>query len=778
MLKCFFILHFFIACCSCIYGQNKDVEKIKSSLPSLYGKSRVDRYNLISETYFNHGFFGSDAKQRIDSMYHYAKLAHKTAESIAYTNGLTAAYLNLAISHICLYQFAEAEKYVKLALSDKNISNNQSGLANNFLHAIYFEGYNKPKEALPFLKSALKHFEIAGNTKEIGNTASFLCQRYTGMGLYEEGLEYCKLSMQIFEKLSSQPSTDGWLNIQMLRSLNNMIRIYKAAGDHETALQYLHLLQKEVIKRKENYDYEMFAGELHALAGNYDSALYYLKKAPRNMFVTMQEGKVLLEQKKYKEAFPFLQSALDTFQNRAKTGRINANINYLNAVLYMSKGYFELGDLAQTRTLLQPALNEYYKYQKHMLLADRYQWVYNAYTYLQNTDSALAYLEKYNLVKDSMLTKQFLFKLNSYKKEAEDQKREAYIALLQNEHKLQEQQLVQQSLLKEQKDAEIAILEKDNKIKNQQLQQEILFKQKTNMQVELLNQENRVKSQQLHQQAFLKNVFGIGLALLMAILFFVYKFLNLQKKNEKLKNEQLVQRLKMQELEYNVKQSELQQQATALEMQALRAQMNPHFIFNSLSSINRFILKNETDEASHYLTRFSRLIRMVLIHSQNSYVPLEDEIELLKLYLDMEKLRFDNMFEYTIKVSDVEKETVFIPPLLLQPFCENAVWHGLIHKNGNGKLEVALTVNEGFLNCCITDNGIGRKKAAELKSKSVEKHKSLGLKITSDRLSLLNKDQNGAQAYIMEDVLDEKGEISGTRINLKIRYKENATSHN
>ena len=146
-------------------------------------------------------------------------------------------------------------------------------------------------------------------------------------------------------------------------------------------------------------------------------------------------------------------------------------------------------------------------------------------------------------------------------------------------------------------------------------------------------------------------------------------------------------------------------------MQALRAQMNPHFIFNCLSSINRFILKNESKTASDYLTRFSRLIRMVLINSQKSMIPLEDELQMLRLYLDMERLRFKNSFDYSIIFTNaIETGAIFIPPLLLQPFCENAIWHGLMHKEGQGILNIEFSMKDNILNCIIADNGIGQEK--------------------------------------------------------------------
>jgi len=218
---------------------------------------------------------------------------------------------------------------------------------------------------------------------------------------------------------------------------------------------------------------------------------------------------------------------------------------------------------------------------------------------------------------------------------------------------------------------------------------------------------------------------------------------------------------------------ENEKKLSELEMQALRAQMNPHFIFNCLSSINRFILKNEGKTASSYLTRFSRLMRMVLMHSQKPVIALEDEIEMLRLYLEMERLRFKNAFDYGITfMNEIDSGNVFIPPLLLQPFCENAIWHGLMHKNGPGRLDIELGMNENILHCIITDNGVGREKAAEMKSKTAEKEKSMGLKITTERLALFNREKGVHTFYEIEDIKDEYGNAAGTKVVIKISFKE------
>jgi sensor histidine kinase YesM len=136
-------------------------------------------------------------------------------------------------------------------------------------------------------------------------------------------------------------------------------------------------------------------------------------------------------------------------------------------------------------------------------------------------------------------------------------------------------------------------------------------------------------------------------------------------------------------------------------------------------------------------------------------------------------LRFKNSFEYNIHFKNtIDAGAIYLPPLLLQPFCENAIWHGLMHKEGPGHLNIELNEDNGILNCIITDDGVGREKAEEYKSKSAEKEKSMGLKITTERLSLLNQGSTGGTFYKIEDVRNEQGDIAGTKVQLQIKYKE------
>ena len=228
-------------------------------------------------------------------------------------------------------------------------------------------------------------------------------------------------------------------------------------------------------------------------------------------------------------------------------------------------------------------------------------------------------------------------------------------------------------------------------------------------------------------------------------------------------------RLQLERSEKEKQVANLQHKTVELQMQALRAQMNPHFIFNSLNSINMFILENNRFLASEHLSKFSRLIRMILQHSQEPYIPLEKELDALRLYLELELLRFDQRFEYRISVQDdLDTTMVKVPPLIIQPYVENAIWHGLMHKNEKGHLEIELYQQENLLICKITDDGIGRKRAEELKSKSSLTYKSMGMNITAERIALLQQQESHNTFITVSDVVNSQNRPAGTEVLIKL----------
>lgn len=216
--------------------------------------------------------------------------------------------------------------------------------------------------------------------------------------------------------------------------------------------------------------------------------------------------------------------------------------------------------------------------------------------------------------------------------------------------------------------------------------------------------------------------------------------------------------------------SDFERRVAEAEMAGLRSQMNPHFIFNCLNSIKLYATENDSEKASEYLTKFSRLIRMVLENSRSERVTLQNELTMLQLYADMEIMRFKQKLSFFVEVEPgIDANFVEIPPLLIQPYVENAIWHGLMHKSEGGSVRVRATqAREDTLQLTITDDGVGRARAAELRSKSASHRKSFGLKMTSERIALVNQLYQTRTQVAIEDLVAADGLPAGTEVVLQI----------
>jgi hypothetical protein len=712
----------------------------------------VDIANFISEEYWLfQEYWGTGRndtlvrsnKVQADSVERYALLAKDEASRINYQHGTAKALLNLCRSEDLrsmenrrrnIKSTADINKWEQnieqLFMLSKEIADNEL-LGHAYYELGRLNGKRKENvEVYTDVDNYKKAVTYLLNSNKPDLFVVMICIYVywgsTDISDYSQAFDYLSKGTEISKKLLNAinvPETpvpdnkehrDFWLTY----TLELLAELYQyAGGDYETAMDYL-LQQRQYFLKfqpKEIVRSNALIGTVFLEKKQYDSALHYIKpfaiSTPGNYGVKIQMGKLYTELKQYDSAWKWLQAAMETGKQR----------DHLELALpEVAKFYIAKNNYKDALKYAEQALGILNKIniREGMLTMTTYQLLSDIYHHLGKNNIAYTYLLKFMNLRDSLLNRQFLWKINSYKKQAEEERKTS--------------------------------------------------------QINLLNKDNQIKEQKLKQQAFLRNGLIIGIVLLLLLGVFIFRNLTLKRKNDKL---QLKKDLEMQQLASEKKHAELQQQALELEMQALRAQMNPHFIFNCLSSINRFIFKNDNKLASDYLTRFSRLIRMVLMHSQKKLIPLEDELEMIRLYLDLERLRFKDAFDYSITTTNiVDAGTIFIPPLLLQPFCENAVWHGLMHKESKGHLNIiiseVISEHEKVLHCVIEDDGIGRDKATEMKSKSAENEKSMGLKITTERLALLNKENNFSTFYKIEDILNDEHEGAGTRVQLKIKYKE------
>ena len=266
---------------------------------------------------------------------------------------------------------------------------------------------------------------------------------------------------------------------------------------------------------------------------------------------------------------------------------------------------------------------------------------------------------------------------------------------------------------------------------------------KKEMQYEADKKETLAKAEIGKQKVIRNAIVTVSLIVLIAGVFLFLGF----RKRQKIKAEQ--------------KEILLKAEISETELKALRAQMNPHFIFNALNSIADYINKNDAKSADYYLGKFAKLMRGILENSEEKEIPLSEELKMLEFYMDLESLRFKNKFNYEIKIADdINPENTFIPPMILQPFVENSILHGLSKKENDGKITIHIDKIEDLLKCTIEDNGIGRKNPNE------NLGKSYGVKLTRERIALFEKSKNSDSGVFYTDL------EAGTRVELRLPLEE------
>lgn len=276
-----------------------------------------------------------------------------------------------------------------------------------------------------------------------------------------------------------------------------------------------------------------------------------------------------------------------------------------------------------------------------------------------------------------------------------------------------------------------------------------------------LTQEKEITELQSQRKSVL--IYGIlgGIVALLLLSYFLFARYRTQKQNELLK-------VKLQEAEKII---EAEKKAAESELKALKSQMNPHFIFNALNSIQEQFMYGDKLKGNEQLGNFTYLTRQILTVSGKKQIPLNTEIEILTKYLELEKMRFQNDFEFTIQVSDnIDEDYLQIPPMLLQPFVENSIKHGLLHKKGLKKLLINFNWNEkeNYILCTVEDNGIGRIKSAEIKKHNTSKHASFSVTSIEQRLELLNDKLKLEKLLVYSDVIDSNNLPDGTKVEIKI----------
>lgn len=699
-----------LLCSYVCVGQRVKIDSLKNVLPSLRDSARSDCMNILSLVYLPFD---------IDTAKSYAKRAYIAAATIHYVRGMAMSLNNEArIAGRGLRDFALQEKISRQTLqlyknnmAAKEFAETYMNLALAFFCQSLFDSSSKACELV------MQYSQKADDKKGIGEAFAVLGSISFETGNYEKSFEYFNKSLGVFKSIQ-----DSYNTAILLTKVGDL---YRLAGDHNMALNfYWQSVEFRKGPSLQWYPLEDLGDTYYSLQQS-DTALYDQEKYMQTIksltiksnyitFPRIRLAEMNIASKEYDKALALLTEDL-----QLSRARIDKN-QEMRLLLDIGRSYEGKKDFRKafyyTRQLIQNAQTQGAK----QYMQDGYKLMSILYERLDIADSAYFYFRQYTNMKDSVALDEFSKKLAIYRAAAENHKKQGEIEALNNE-----------------------------KIINQQLLQ--------------------LSEQQLKGESFKKNILITGVLVLTLLGLMIFRNNNLKQKNESHRHELVEKELTLQKLESERSKSELQKQSAELEMQALRAQMNPHFIFNSLNSINCFILQNNKSMASEYLTKFSKLIRLILQNSESSLISLDSELESLRLYLELEEVRFDHHFQFTIRIDrDVDVSAIRVPPLIIQPYAENAIWHGLMHKEEKGHLQIELYVEENILCCKVADDGIGRGKAIELKSKSASTHKSMGMQITASRIEMLQKGKQSETQIKITDLILDDGTAGGTEVLLKI----------
>ena len=689
-------------------GQRAKIDSLEKILPSLKETALVDCLNALSLVY---------SYINIDTAKSYSQKAYARASTTNYLRGEAMALNNEArIAGHGLQDFALQEKISYQTIQRYQNGSDQKVLAEAYMNlALAFFCRSQFDSSEKACTTVIRLCKQINDKKGVGEAMAILgCIRFETAN-YEQSLRYFNESLGVFKSIN-----DSYNTAILLAKVGDL---YRLAGDHQTALNFY--FQSLQYPKGTSLQWHPLAdlGDTYYSLEQSDSTLHDQEKyiqsikslTIRSNYIShpeIRDAEMYISSKEFDKALAILTKELKTQKEK------NEGTHGMRLLLDISRAYEGKKEYKKaffyTRELLQNSQTQNTK----QYIRDGYQLMFMLYDRLHQIDSAYFYYRKYTEMKASVALDEFSKKLAIYTAAKENEKKQTQIELLGSEKLIDKQQL-------------------------------------------------QLNKQQLKSESLLRNILIGGVLLLILFGLIVFRNVRLKQKNETNRHEIEKQELTLQKLASEKAKAELQQQAIALEMQALRAQMNPHFIFNSLNSINMFILENDKLKASEYLSKFSRLIRLILQNSQHASIHLEKELEALRLYLELESLRFDNKFGYKIVIDDnVDVSVLKVPPLIIQPYAENAIWHGLMHKRERGNLSIELYIQNETLFYKITDDGIGRQRSAELKSKSASAHKSMGMHITTNRLAMLQ--QQGKTSITITDLVLSEGNSGGTEVLIEI----------
>ena len=657
--------------------------------------------------------------QNIDSLKAVLKTAKEDSNKVKASYWLARNYQrfssdSLYITKRDLYMDT-AIRYAKFALElCEKISFRTKGFCLGLLAEFYLN--SNPPESLKYHYAALKVFQADGNQLAVANTYHNMANIYiNSMGDYSEALKCNFAALEIRKKMNHKYYI--WASHIFIGN------IYYRMGKYEQALNYALLCFKDKnLNGKDTGGIYISVGRCYAQLGNFDESLKYLN------------------------------TGLKTFQ------QAGSNLGVSMANLYLGIRYVKIASQLSSAESKEIYLNALEHLNKALPFFPRetYPVLAEVYKKLGDFEKALEYKNRLTLLNDSIFNYETQNRLAHVRIEYET---EQALAMQKGENEkyiieersrqavfLAEEKAYREKLLFERKLEQEKAIEHE-KFLHEKKASEARSRYDNQIVLEKAKQERLELEKEQTKLGLLFGIIGVSVIFCLSIILI----------RQKVSKRRAIEK------------AEAQHKMAELELQSLRAQLNPHFMFNSLNAIQELILKDDNDNSHLYLSRFSELLRVLLDNANQSFVSIRKEINLLELYLSLENLRIPDL-KYSIEVDpSIDTNKMTIPNMMLQPYIENAIWHGLSPKKGDRNLSVRIRRKEELIVCEVEDNGVGRKVAAELKSLYRKEHRSKGMELLSKRFSLLSKEYGSDIQTIVED-LHDNGTALGTKVSITVPY--------
>lgn len=752
--KIILIIFIFINALNSVAQNQTKVDSLLQILETkITAKEKVDIYNDIAKVY--------SFKDSVKTIF-FANQAIEIAKKSKYPKGIADAYFQIGWTNNIA---GNATKAIELFEKVLDVSRNSNYIAgeSNAYNGLGTANKNKGNytEALKFYTKSLDIKKELDDKKGMSVILSNIGKMYEIQGDYQNALQYHKKSLDIAKRLGDKK--------QISHILNNIGIIYEEQGDYPKALHnYFNALDNS--KESNNLRDTAYTfnniGVVYLYQGNYPKALEYFiksikikeelgdKKWIASSFSNV--GLVYMQQKKYKSALEYYNKALIIDKEVENITGISDDYNNIGNIHKELKEYtlaldnyfksLELAESLDYKISIVSALNNignvFIAQKKHEKAST---YLKKALSISKKTGNQVQIIETINALGDNLLKSGSYIQSEEYlKQNIELSKKIVFPAGLRDA--AQTLSKVQKALGNHKAALESYELyhatydsllgeEKSKQISQLQIQYET---EKKEQEIKSLAQQAEIQSLELKQANFNKTIFGIASLVLLLIGLVLY-LINRQK------------------------QLALKQRAQDIEQNLLRVQMNPHFIFNAMTSIQDYMNQGNAKQASLYLVKFSKLIRQVLDNSRSEFISLDQEINMLDNYLSIQNLKRDYPFTFTIEVEDgLDCEEIAIPPMFAQPFIENAIEHGITSIKEGAVITIHFSMEEDHLVLKITDNGSGIEEAMKIKRKD---HVSHAIKITEERIDLYRKMRKKKIAFEIQNL------SQGTQITFNLPFQ-------